>query len=433
MSEADWRKAVLLWRPHAATLLGPVPARGCPACGSSDSRYLFDSYDAHAFHECIRCGCWFTPKVVDWSVFERLFEISPEARAHAEHMMSARDDEVRQADMTRIGAYLDDVLTLVRRNDGRPIAYLDAGCGVGHSLRAGLERGLTVQGVEVDDAAVALARKAGLPVAVPGDIASMPRGPYQLLTFWETLEHIAEPLETIERYLPYLAEDGIVVITVPNLNALATRTLREACAWVHGGYNTPGHVNLFHTPALDRLLDRAGLVRLEAQGQFSADAIELAAFLTGATRGAFDELDPGLERRAMPRAVSDALMDIWPGVELIERLTLASPILRVIACRRGREGAFADALASRSALFRQDIADRARAMIAMEVDYKAMSAGLQAEVDRRDQILRDRTEQMQQEINRRDGLLTEERDRYRRTIDARVRSVARKLQSVLWR
>src|SRR5262245_36627781 len=151
MTEPDWRRAVELWNRHAATLLDVLPERGCPACGSRQSQWLFDSYDSHKFHECDGCGCWFTPKVVDWSVFERLFELSPEARDQAARMMGGRDSDVRVADMSRIGLYLDDVLPLVVRRDGRPTSYLDTGCGVGASLRAGLRRGLIVQGVEVDD------------------------------------------------------------------------------------------------------------------------------------------------------------------------------------------------------------------------------------------------------------------------------------------
>ena len=148
---------------------------------------------------------------------------------------------------------------------------------------------------------------------------------------------IAAPLPALERYLPLLADDGLVAITVPNLNALATRALRESCPWIHGGYNTPGHVNMFHVPALERLLSRAGLTLLDADGQFSANPIELFAALSGLTRGAFDNLDDQLQRRSMPERAGELLNAVWPGAALVERLGLASPILSVVACRRGRE------------------------------------------------------------------------------------------------
>jgi SAM-dependent methyltransferase len=418
MTEGDWREAVQLWRQHASELLATLPPRPCPACGCDRSRWLFESYDAHPFHECERCGCWFEPKLVDSALFEQLFEGCRGAGAGAGRLRRARDRaEGREADMARVGTYLDGLLSLLPPRAGK-LAYLDAGCGVGHSLRAALARGLTVQGVEVDRTAIALARADGLPVVSLDD--PLPPGPYQLLSFWETLEHIAAPLEALERFVPYLAEDGLVAITVPNLNALATRTQREACAWVHGGYNTPGHVNLFHRPALERLLARAGLTLLDADGQFSGNPVELTACLTGATRGAFDTLDPSLERRTLPASVEKLLTAVWPGPALVERLTLTSPILHVVACRQGQEARFATAVSARRARRGQQIADEARALIAGEPDYRAIAADLQNEVDRRDELLANTTAEMQREINLRDDLLETARDRFNRTTDGRI-------------
>ena len=417
MSEANWRQAVRLWNGHAAELLDGVAARSCPGCGGANSRWLFESYDHHPYHECDDCGCWFVPKNVDWSLFDRLFAKSPEAAELAREMMGHRDAVAgREADMARIGGYLDDILPMLPKS-AAPIAYLDAGCGVGHSLRAGQARGLRVQGIEVDDAAIAIARADGLPVATPKD--AVPPGPYHLLSFWETLEHIAAPLPALERYLPLLADDGLVAITVPNLNALATRALRESCPWIHGGYNTPGHVNMFHVPALERLLSRAGLTLLDADGQFSANPIELFAALSGLTRGAFDNLDDQLQRRSMPERAGELLNAVWPGAALVERLGLASPILSVVACRRGREHSFTSAIAARRERRNAQMTAAAQALMATETDYKAMAAGLQQEVDRRDELLRTTMATMEREIAKRD-------ERFARSIDGRLLAVRRK-------
>jgi len=401
MSEADCRQAVTLWREYAATILDGVVDRNCPACGGEQSRFLFVSYDAHAFHQCETCGCWFAPKFVDASVFERLFELSPSARSLAADMLDVRDrDAGREADMKRIGEYLDELMPMLPATGGP--AYLDVGCGVGHSLRAGSARGLRVYGIEADQTAVSIARAAGLPVA--GLEEPVPGGPFHLISFWETLEHVADPLAAIERCLPALDADGLVAITVPNLNALASRGLREACAWVHGGYNTPGHINLFNVAAIERLLNRAGLVLLDADGQFSGNPLELAAYLGGTSRGAFDTLgrQPGGE---LPQALTAVLAGGWPGVALVERLALLSPVLRVVACRRGREARFADAVAGRRASRKAALAAEARALIAGEPDYRTMAEDLQREVDARDALLRATVTDLQGEIMRRDQLL----------------------------
>jgi len=435
MNEPQWRRAIELWNVHAAELLATLPERPCPACASARSRWLFQSYDLHQFHECEICGCWFTPKVVDWSVFERLFAKSPEALRNAESMMGHRDDEAgREVDMRRIGAYLDELLPILPRHDGQPIRYLDAGCGVGHSLRAGLERGLVVQGVEVDDAAVALARKAGLPVATPADVDAMPKGPYQLLSFWETLEHIAEPLQTMQRFLPYLAEDGLVAISVPNLNAPETRALRDACVWVHGGYNTPGHVNLFHVHALERLLERAGLTLIDAEGQFNGSTLELMAYMTGESRGAFDVLHRDVQRGRLSAYLGPLLADVSPGMALFETYALLSPILRVVACRRGQEAKFAASIAARKKARIEALADEARRLISFEVDYKArseyyiqLSEDRQAETNHRDDLLRQKEAHFQNEIQIRDTMLADLRSKWESSLSFKLERLKAKL------
>ena len=450
MTEADWRQAVGLWRQHSVELLKDLPRRSCPACGSDRSRWLFETYDGHPQHECADCGCWFVPLVVDWAVFDRLFARSPEAAALAERMMGGRDQaQGRDADLARVGGYLDELLPMVALQGAEGIRYLDTGCGVGHSLRAGLARGLTVQGVEVDPAAIALARADGLPVAQLGE--PVPGGPYQLLSFWETLEHIADPLQALTAYTPMLAPGGLVAITVPNLNALATRVLRESCPWVHGGYNTPGHLNLFHPKSIERLLSRAGLTLLDADGQFSANPGELFASIAGESRGAFETLDPALRRGTLPASLATALAAVWPGVALLERLALASPILKVVACRRGEESRFAAAISARQMRRQLQLKEEAKVMIAAETDYKAMTLALQTEIDRRDALLRETVTDMGAEITRRDDLLRETvttmqvdldlrdrlldqtRDELSRTIDSRARRLVSRARRVILR
>lgn len=424
MNEENWRTAVRLWRAHARDLLSTVPPRGCPACDCEQSRWLFESYDLHPYHECDRCGCWFVPKHVDWRLFERFFAINPDASVLAREMMGQRNaDAARDADMARIGGYLDQLSPLLRA-DERPVSYLDSGCGVGHSLRAAQQRGLRAQGIEVDDAALAIARADGLPVVTPDE--PLPPGPYQLLSFWETLEHIDDPLGALTRYLPLLADDGLVAITVPNLNALATRILRDSCPWIHGGYNTPGHVNMFHAPSLERLLARAGLTVIDSDAQFSANPVELLAALRGATRGAFDTLDDRTSPGAVPAAAVQAVQGIWPGFALIERLALASPILWVVACRTGQQARFAQALADIRAQRERDLADQAHHLFADETDYLELANQLQEEIDRREADARRNLTaleaRLQGEIDRRDALIAEAERRYASTFDQQLKA-----------
>lgn len=375
MAADDWRAAVRLWRQHAPALLDGVPRRGCPGCGDGDSRPVLQSYDGYPYHECMTCGCWFVPLVIDTAVFDRLFERSPEARALAERMMKGRDEETRRAaDMSRIGHYLDVLRPMLGQSESP--RYLDVGCGVGHSLRAARDRGINGHGVEVDATARALANQDGLTVAA--DLDALGPGTYDIISFWETLEHIADPLAALQRVVPRLAPDGVVSLTVPNLNAPAVRVMREACAWVHGGYNTPGHVNLFNGAVLTRLFERAGLHVFHVEGLYASGWHEIAAYMTGSSRGAYDAL--GLGQGLHPGLAADfvdALSQVGPGMELVERLAACSPIVWVTACRADRAGAFAAAAAARRDAQAAEVARAARALIVTEPDYKTIAAELE--------------------------------------------------------
>lgn len=219
-----------------------------------------------------------------------------------------------------------------------------------------------------------------------------------------------------------------------------------------GGYNTRGHVNLFHLAALTRLLARAGLTVIDADGLYSSNPVELVAFLGGRTRGAFDALTPPATSGTLPAVVSEALNAAWPGAALLERLALASPILQVVACRTGREGTFAPGVAERQRRRRDELAAEGTAMVAAgasaaalqrEIDRRdalleATTQSLQREVDRRDLLLRDAQQgaqelqrglaAAQEEINVRDALPTAVRHELDQTVDARVRKQIRRLR-----
>lgn len=387
MSHGDWVKAVGLWLQHSAEIIDRAEARVCPACGEAEERALFTSYDGHAFSECAVCGCWYVPKQIDAALFDHFFERCPEARALAEKVTEERrNTKIRDADIARIGGYLDEIVPLVAQVESAPVSYLDAGCGVGNSLIAAKARGLSAHGIEADLPSVRLARSEGLDALHIGD--TIPRESYAIVSFWETLEHICDPVTALQRCVGHLSENGIVAITIPNLNSLTARLLQKDCSFIFGGYNTPGHINLFTLDALSRLLDRVGLSVLDADSQYSSNPLELCAYLIGNSRGAHDMLASRSLPATLPATAETLINSVWPAVMLFERLGLAAPILKVIACRKGRESAFAGAIERHKEKRNQDITDEAKRLQEGETDYLALARHLQSEVSLRDEMLR---------------------------------------------
>ncbi len=72
------------------------------------------------------------------------------------------------------------------------------------------------------------------------------------------LEHETQPAELLRRCREHLAEDGIVIIKVPNYDSV-NRSLRGS-KWC--GFRWPDHVNYFTPASLREMLNKAGLKTL---------------------------------------------------------------------------------------------------------------------------------------------------------------------------
>lgn len=329
IAQADWVEAVRLWNAHGRTSIASLARRGCPACGAQSGRRLFESYDGYGYEECADCGCWYVPLKVEASLFEGFFARCPEARAVAERSFASRSaPEYEAASHERIGGYLDTLAPLVAAG-GSP-AYLDLGCGLGHSLASAVRRGFTAVGTESSPECLRIARGRGLDVR--GDAEPLPEGPFRLVSFWESLEHMVDPSAALSACRPLLEPGGLLAFTVPNLLSPILQLQRGDCSIVHGGYDTPGHVNLFGPAQLERLLARAGFALLDLDGQYGMNPIELAAYAAGRHRGASELLAGGGGAPGLDGAVAEAIVSAGPALTLLERIGRLSPILFGIAC-----------------------------------------------------------------------------------------------------
>src|SRR4051794_38728877 len=86
----NFRRTVALWNESGRRFIRQAPARSCPACGSSEADFLFETFDGYPTVECVDCGTWYIPRTVDYRLFEQFFERSPQARALAREMIEAR-------------------------------------------------------------------------------------------------------------------------------------------------------------------------------------------------------------------------------------------------------------------------------------------------------------------------------------------------------
>jgi SAM-dependent methyltransferase len=133
---------------------------------------------------------------------------------------------------------------------------LDVGCASGDFLIAARDRGWEVMGVDPSSAA-AQARAAGLPILGASVAeAGLEPGSLDLVTFWDVLEHLPDPVSELRLAAQLLREGGIVAATVPDAGGAAARL--SGRRWF--GYKTAGeHLQFFTAVTLERTFEAAGL------------------------------------------------------------------------------------------------------------------------------------------------------------------------------
>lgn len=138
-----------------------------------------------------------------------------------------------------------------------PGHVLDVGCSTGIFLAEMQSAGWQGTGIEMKGSAAAYARERfGLEV-VDGTLeqASLPAHTFDVITFWDVLEHTHDPLAALRQAHSLLRPGGIVVATVPNYHSLDRKLF--GAAWI--GFDAPRHLTVFAPGTLQCMFERAGL------------------------------------------------------------------------------------------------------------------------------------------------------------------------------
>lgn len=360
-SQSDWAEAVHYWNNYGRHLIADLPDRHCPACEHEEYRHLFESYDGYQYVECLSCGCWYVPLKVEAELFERFFIHCPQAFAIVKRNFQSRQSEAsKQSSLDRIGAYLDTLVPMLGNADS--LCYLDMGCGLGQSLHAARARGLQGTGIESSRECIALAVQEGLEIFHISDNGLQNRK-FHLVSFWESLEHMVDPAAVLKECAKHLAPGGLIAFTVPNQNSPLVRTQREDCSFVNGGYDTPGHINLFNPATIEKLLDRSGYSLLALDGQYSLNLGELISYLLGKQRSAYDLLQGKTVHSKLSMESNALLQAVGPVCALFERITLTAPILFGFACRKEDVGRLEPAIALYHQTRREQLHTKIRDMV----------------------------------------------------------------------
>ena len=157
---------------------------------------------------------------------------------------------------------------------------LDIGCGTGNFLAAARDTGYSVTGIELDRNAARFAKEQlGLPrvlgLAISDFAERNPDEKFDVVTFFEVLEHQAAPAEFVEKVKSCLRPRGYIALSVPN-----------RARWLAGPDTLdypPNHFLRWNAEALHNLLSSRGFEVLSVREQ-PAGLVHTAQMLNMALR-----------------------------------------------------------------------------------------------------------------------------------------------------
>jgi len=268
----------------------------CPACDEAARNAALEKYGKYERFGCPACGLEF------WEPREM-----PDAQWY-EQMYGGRDAEMLPLEPGH-KYFLADPLA---PGSG---ALLDIGCGTGNFVAAAHDAGYRVTGLELDRNAAGFAKQLLdldiLPLNFTGFVERHPEAKFDVVTFFEVLEHQATPAEFLQRVRVCLRSGGLIALSVPN---------RER--WLTGpdvlDY-PPNHFLRWNVGALKKFLGGQGFEVLSIREQ-PAGVVHTAQMINMALRTGVTQAKPGEISRSfrdviqMERKQTEAALQAKPAM-----------------------------------------------------------------------------------------------------------------------
>jgi SAM-dependent methyltransferase len=318
-----------------------ISAPACPACGAPA-----EGNPEEVFHDSSRYACsgcdlhfWHPVSMPDAAWHETAYQ----GRDHTEMPLEPGHR-----------FFLSDPKAPKR---GR---LLDLGCGVGNFLAAARDAGFEVAGVELNQNAARIARERyglrDISAMRPADFwATRPKEKFDVVTFFEVLEHQEDPQSFVNVAKECLDDGGFLAMSVPNRNR-----------WQKGIETLdypPNHLTRWSPGALRNFLERNGFEVLTMQeeplGIRRAAQVLSSGLRTGLGSRVAGEQPPTLADLAdmKPKEMEQTMKRVgesfghrlatrlmgWKNLALMPAAGLMLPILRL----RGATGLYLYCLARR--------------------------------------------------------------------------------------
>ncbi|MBI5208011.1 MAG: class I SAM-dependent methyltransferase [Candidatus Firestonebacteria bacterium] len=218
----------------------------CLLCGSfNDSPSINEPH--YVF--CRTCGLIYTsPRYCN----EKLREMADYWAC--KHHLSLEKIEADFSEFTEKLVYFPRMqyISMFRKNN----RILDIGCATGGWLDYLKKTGWDAFGLEISEKNAEFGikeKKLNISVGTLKE-TSYPTEYFDVITLWEVIEHIADPIENIQKAYQLLRKGGLLALSTPNYNSLARFILRDK--W--SSMDPVSHLRLFMPGTVKYMLTKSG-------------------------------------------------------------------------------------------------------------------------------------------------------------------------------
>mgnify|MGYP001569777465 CR=1 FL=1 len=187
----------------------------CLLCGSKKKK-SFLAYGKYELFECLRCGL-VSPNISTSAINRALYDDTRNAERIIKEILASYRYRKETHAPERLN-YLIEKTGLSTKN----IRLLDVGCGPGYFLSYLKDKKIRSKGLEITDFLIKICRKQGLKVEATA-LADEKSETYNVLTLFDVLEHLGEPLAFFMDANRVLGKGGYVMAYAPNIHSFAYR------------------------------------------------------------------------------------------------------------------------------------------------------------------------------------------------------------------
>ncbi len=245
---------------------GVAAQTGCLLCGGKLNQTesgLFDTrfgiQGAYSFARCATCELEQIFPLPTASQLKHLYESHYNFGGEQDTLYTKLRERFLSSLLYQLWCRLDgDISFHSRVGKGR---LLDVGCNEGRGLKIYARHGFQAEGLELNENAADVARRAGFVVETVDLSSFQPRELYDIVILSNVLEHALNPVEMLGHVARLLRTGGQVWISCPNGKSWLRRAFGSS--WIN--WHIPFHISQFSTQTLSNVLSRAGFRTVESK------------------------------------------------------------------------------------------------------------------------------------------------------------------------